>query len=170
MIDNSFDQALFRKALGTFMTGVTVVCARDNGGIPRGITANSFTSVSLTPPLVLVCVAKGSSCYSVFEKCDSFSVNILSEEQKHISSRFTTKGVDRFAGLNIITARTGAPLISGSLSWLDCRPYDRFDAGDHMILIGEVEALHVDSGVPLGYWAGRYFRPDIEDKASISAA
>lgn len=162
-----FDSSQFRRAMGSFMTGVTVICARDNGGVPRGITANSFTSVSLSPPLILVCIAKTSSCYSVFEKCDSFSVNILSEEQKSISAKFTAKGVDRFAGVPIVTAATGAPLIDGSLTWLDCRPYDRVDAGDHMVLLGEVAALSLGDGIPLGYWGGRYFRPENEEKAML---
>jgi flavin reductase (DIM6/NTAB) family NADH-FMN oxidoreductase RutF len=164
--ETNFDTRQFRAATGHFLTGVTVVCTRDRSGAARGITANSFTSVSLNPPLIMVCVARSSSTYDVFCRCESFSVNVLSEGQKAISMAFASRSRDRFKGVKVRSAVTGAPIIEDSLSWMDCRPFKRVDAGDHVALFGQVEALGVNGGSPLGYWSGGYITLGLEAAAT----
>lgn len=160
-----YDVRAYRSALGKFLTGVAVVCATDGKGHPRGITANSFSSVSLDPPLLLVCIAKTSSSYEVFSTCDSFTVSILQEEQKGVSTTFAMKTPDKFGLVDTFTAVTGTPIVARSLGWFDCRPFDRVDAGDHMILVGQVEAYDAIDGPPLGYWGGGYVTLGLEADA-----
>jgi flavin-dependent trigonelline monooxygenase, reductase component len=153
-----------RGAFSNFLTGVTVVCTIDRNGRARGFTANSFTSVSLDPPLVLVCLAKTASSHDIFRQCDSFSVNVLSEQQRELSKVFASKSADKFSKVDIRSAATGAPVIAGCLSWFDCTVFDCVEAGDHIILVGRVESFLGGQGAPLGFWRGNYvtFEGDAE--------
>lgn len=145
-----------RQAFGAFLTGVTVVTTRDGDGRAIGMTANSFTSVSLDPPLVLVCVGSGSSSFATFAEADFFAVNILREGQHEVAAQFARRGVDRFADIRHEPRATGAPVLQESLAWFDCTLHQRGVAGDHIILIGEVQAFAAADGPPLGYSRGRY--------------
>jgi len=150
------DPKALRQAFGTFVTGVTVITARDRDGTPRGMTANSFTSVSLDPPLLLVCVGKSAGSYPVFSTTESFAVNILHEGQTHISGTFASKSADKFQGISHDSVHTGAPVLTDSLTWFDCSLHQRVDAGDHVILIGQVQAFGTSTAAPLGFCRGAY--------------
>lgn len=153
------DQRTLRDALGCFATGVTVVTTRDADGTPVGLTANSFTSVSLDPPLLLVCLAKSASSLPVFENARHFAINVLHIGQQPVSGRFARKGEDRFAGTEIEMWDSGVPILSHSLASFECTRDAVHDAGDHIILIGRVERVRFEPRRdPLLYFRGRYRR------------
>ena len=156
MRQTDFAPADLRRAFGNFLTGVTVVTTRDQTGVPCGMTANSFTTVSLDPPLVLVCIGKGSSNIAAFEAADRFAVNILSHDQAEIATVFAARGIDRFMTVTCREAVTGAPILADCLGWFDCTLHQRVNAGDHVILIGRVEDLQIDQRPPLGFCRGRF--------------
>lgn len=159
MIENQpagIDAVELRRAFGTFVTGITVVTTRDAAGTPRGMTANSFTSVSLDPPLLLVCIAKSASSFEAFQTSGCFAVNILHEEQRELAMLFASKSATKFAGLACETMHTGAPVLADSLTWFDCSTHAQVDAGDHMILIGRVRAFGTSPAAPLGFCRGRF--------------
>lgn len=164
------DTRALRDAFGTFMTGVTVVTTRDTADAPRGFTANSFTSVSLDPPLLLVCIAKASRSLETFTRADGFAVNVLADDQREISLTFARPGEDRFAGLGWRPGRTGAPILDGVAAWFDCRRHQVVDAGDHVILIGRVEDFAAADRGALGYARGGYFTQRLADRAIAAAA
>ena len=153
-----FNTRELRRAFGSFLTGVTIVTTRDEFGNPRGMTANSFTSVSLSPALVLICVGKGSSNIAAFQQAKSFAVNVLHSGQEGIATIFASKGADRFADVDCFEALTGAPVLRDCLGWFDCTPHQKIDAGDHLVLIGEVQAYGVDEREPLGFHRGGFMR------------
>lgn len=155
-LDAPIDPIALRRAFGTFVTGVTVITTLEADGTPRGMTANSFTSVSLDPPLLLVCVAKSASSYAVFKAADCFAVNILHEGQVDVSAIFASKAQDKFQSVNHDRAHTGAPVLTDSLTWFDCGLHSAVDAGDHAILIGQVRAFGTSPTAPLGFCRGRY--------------
>ena len=162
-----FDSRAFRQALGAFLTGVTVVTTIDEEGAPRGFTANSFTSVSLDPPLILVCIGKQSRSLPSFADGRGFAVNILSELQQPIARTFATPTTDRFSGVNWNTGPAGNPILSDSCAWLDCRRHSYIDAGDHIIMIGHVAGFSDSTHPPLGYCRGAYVSPGLERRASM---
>ncbi|MDB6182570.1 flavin reductase [Paracoccus fistulariae] len=159
------DPRALRNAFGTFMTGVTVVTGKTADGTPIGFTANSFTSVSLDPPLVLVCLANRSSNFDHFAAAGGFAVNVLSEEQKDISNTFARPVEDRFAAVDWRDGPHGAPVIEGVSAWFDCSMHDTVNAGDHLILIGRVEAFDTSPAPGLGYARGAYVTPALEKAA-----
>ncbi len=150
------EPAQFRNALAQYATGVTVVTTLDCDGSPRGFTANSFTSVSLDPPLVLVCVSRRVNSYPVLTQSGDFVVNILAQGQRALSQQFASKASDKFAGVAWTPSATGAPILDGALAWLECRPWRRVTAGDHAVLIGEVIDLGSNPGEPLAYFGSAY--------------
>lgn len=150
------DTAALRRALGCFATGVTVVTARDAGGGPHGFTANSFTSVSLDPPLVLVCAGHAVEGLEVYRECEGFAVNILADSQQALSETFATDLPDRFAGVRWREGAHDSPIIDGCIASLECASWRRIEAGDHLILIGRVLAFERSPGVPLVFCHGRY--------------
>lgn len=155
------DPAAMRSVLGRFATGVAVVTAATPEG-PVGMTANSFTSVSLEPPVVLFCAAHSSRTYPHIQRAGAFAVNILSRTQEEVSNTFARKEEDdRFAEVGIETDVTGAPILSDSIAYLDCRMVDRIEHGDHVIVLGEVTAAGVQPGdsEPLLFFRGSYRRP-----------
>ena len=156
MSERLIDPSDLRRALGTFTTGVTVVTSTDGNGAPRGFTANSFTSVSLDPPLVLVCLAKAAASCPVFQSARAFAVNILSESQKAVSAAFSSRTEDRFASVDWTARTTGCPIFEDVAAWLDCRMHEVIDAGDHLILIGRVVDFDHAASSPLGYCRGAY--------------
>ena len=166
---SSFDPRALRDAFGTFMTGVTVVTSHDEEGAPIGFTANSFTSVSLDPPLLLISLSKNSSNFEALTSAAGFAVNILSEDQEDISNRFARRVDDRFAGLDWDKGPHGAPLLGGVAAWFDCSMHKTVDAGDHVLLIGQVEAFDNAGVNGLGYVGGSYIRPSLEIRATETA-
>lgn len=164
------DPRLLRDAFGAFMTGVTVVTAHGANGEPLGFTANSFASVSLDPPLLLVCLAKTSRNHDNFTKAEGFAINVLAEQQKDISNTFARPSEDRFAGLDWKAGPYGSPVFAGVSAWFDCSMHQVIDAGDHVILIGKVEAFENGKANGLGYARGGYFTAALAQKAVSAAA
>jgi flavin reductase (DIM6/NTAB) family NADH-FMN oxidoreductase RutF len=155
-------QADFRKVLGRFATGVTVVTTCD-GEHRLGITVNAFTSVSLDPPLILVCIEKTSYLHQVMLRNGYFAVNVLGEDQLDLCKCFAGHSTARrnFCDTTSHTAVTGAPVLDHSLGWIDCRIVNVYPGGDHSIVVGHVEALSGGEGRPLLYHRGKY--PKIKD-------
>lgn len=152
----AFDPREFRRALGAFVTGVTVVTTLEADGVPRGFTANSFTSVSLDPPLILICIARTASAFPVFAARGHFAVNVLAGHQQAVSNTFASKVHDKFAQIPWTRARTGSPLIRDVAAWFDCQTHQMIDAGDHTILIGRVLDFDHAAHTPLGFCRGSY--------------
>lgn len=152
-----FDSAEFRRVLGHFPTGVTVVAAVDDGS-PVGLAIGSFGSVSLDPPLVMFCPGKTSSTWPAIRRSGSFCVNVLAEDQAAISARFAGREPDKFAGVAWSTHATGAPVVDGCLAWIDCTIETVHEAGDHWVVIGRVADLGVGRGDvgPLIFFKGGY--------------
>ena len=149
-----------RDAFGSYVTGVTVVSAVARDGEPVGFTANSFTSVSLDPALLLICVGKNQSSFDVFSTTQNFAVNILGSEQKQLADRFARFKGKRFEGIEWQSSELGNPILDGSCAWFDCSVFERVDAGDHLVLIGQIQefADHGENG--LGYFRHEYFSTD----------
>lgn len=152
----SIDPATFRSVLGRFATGVTVVTTRDAEGRDHGMTVSAFGSVSLDPPLVLCCIEHGAAMRSVVENASMFAVSILSASQEALSRRFSERENERFDGIGYERGQSGAALLTGALAWLECRIVARHEAGDHTIIIGEVENAEAHRGAPLLYYRGGY--------------
>lgn len=153
------DPRALRNAFGTFMTGVTVVTAFDESGAPLGFTANSFASVSIDPPLILVCLANSSQNYDALVNASGFAVNILSETQIDVSNTFARPIEDRFASVSWRRGPRGAPILDDVSAWFDCGMHKNVEAGDHIILIGEVAAFDYATTPGLGYARGAYVTP-----------
>jgi flavin-dependent trigonelline monooxygenase, reductase component len=164
-----FDVTEFRRALGAFVTGVTVVTTIQPDGSPRGFTANSFTSVSLDPPLVLVCIAKTASSYAVFSQTKHFAISVLAEDQKSVSGVFASKAADKFAQVAWHARATGAPVMNGASASFDCATHEVIDAGDHIILLGRVVDFVHTSSTPLGYCRGAYVNFSLSQDALAAA-
>jgi flavin reductase (DIM6/NTAB) family NADH-FMN oxidoreductase RutF len=146
----------FRRACGRFATGVTIASVLDAAGGPHGLTVNSFTSVSLEPPLVLICLGQAVSIIEHFRAARYFGINVLTEGQRDISDHFARKGHDRFGSLEWHPGETGVPLLPGVLAAIECAVHKRFTAGDHDIFVGEMVSARVAKGDPLIYFASRY--------------
>jgi flavin reductase (DIM6/NTAB) family NADH-FMN oxidoreductase RutF len=145
-----------RNALGQFATGVTVVTAAGANGRRVGVTANSFTSLSLEPPLVLWALARESTSLPAFRQAGHFAVNVLAAGQHHLSRLFATSGADKFGGVELRPGAHGIPLLDGALAHYICRGVRQIDAGDHVIFIGEVESYELFDGEPLVFHSGTY--------------
>ncbi len=165
--EDNLDPYALRSVFGQFLTGVTIITTIDKNGNERGFTANSFASVSLDPPLILVCIAKQAHSLKAFSESNSFGVNILAEEQEKISSLFASKQPDKFDLVAHEPKITGAPIIQDSLAWLDCTAEQNINAGDHIILIGRVKACGSRSGRPIGFWRGSYVRFGLHESADL---
>ena len=153
------DPRALRDAFGCFMTGVTVVTTLDESGAPQGFTANSFSSVSLDPPLLLVSLANASQNLETFTKGAGFAVNILSEGQKDLSGTFARPSENRFADVYWKKGPVGSPVIAGVSAWFDCTLDQAVQAGDHTILIGRVGGFDATPAAGLGYYRGAYITP-----------
>jgi len=153
------DPRTLRDALGCFATGVTVVTCFDEAGNPAGLTANSFTALSLDPPLLLVCVAKAAASAAALTSAAQFAVNVLQTGQQPASITFSTRVEDRFGRTEWSRGECGAPVLMDSLSVFECRREAVHDGGDHWILVGEVVKASFEGGLdPLLYFRGRYRR------------
>jgi flavin reductase (DIM6/NTAB) family NADH-FMN oxidoreductase RutF len=148
----------FRRALGHFATGVTIVTTSDAGGRPSGLTLSAFASVSLDPPLVLVCVDHKSQTYPALLERGRFAVNLLGGDHEALSRRFATASPDKFEGVSYRSSPLGLPLLEGALAHLECVTLNTHVEGDHTIFVGRVEATGVGAGEPLLYYRGKYGR------------
>lgn len=150
---------LFRNTLAKFCTGVTIVTTKNQDRL-HGITVNSFTSVSLDPPLILICIKKNGLSHSTLCESKNFMINILSVEQKELSDRFANPAMDsetRFKGLKFRISKNGLPVLAGNLGHLECRVVNQFEGGDHTIFIGQVEKGEFSEGKkPLLFYNSRY--------------
>ncbi|MEJ0048306.1 MAG: flavin reductase [Rhodospirillales bacterium] len=152
------DQRAFRDALGSFVTGVTIVTTRDAAGVDIGLTANSFNSVSLDPPMVLWSLALNSSSLPAFRTAQWWAVHILASEQEPLSGRFARRGVDKFAGLALTRGPGDIPLLEGCAARFICRQAYEYEGGDHAIFVGQVLEFDRAGRPPLIYHEGRYGR------------
>lgn len=172
MQDVPFDPQQFRRACGRFTTGITVTTVLDSKGAPHGITVNSFTSVSLTPPMIVVCLDHRSKLVEHFDHGRHFGVNVLCENQQDLSHRFSRNSADRFTGIKWYSGKTGVPLLPGALATFECTLADLKSVGDHFMLIGQVlHAAHSD-GHPLAYYGSSYRslkNPETADTALLDS-
>ncbi len=166
----AFDSREFRRALGCFPTGVTVICTREPNGTPRGITANSFGSVSLEPPLISICIDHRAASLEVFRACRSFAINVLSEQQRDVSDLFATKAPDKFERVVWRPGRLDAPLLDASVATFECEPFTAQDAGDHLLMLGRVRFFTSNDAPPLGFCRGNYLEFGLERRAVLQTA
>jgi flavin reductase (DIM6/NTAB) family NADH-FMN oxidoreductase RutF/DNA-binding IclR family transcriptional regulator len=152
----AIDSAELRRCLGSFVTGVTVITVLDDDGKPIGMTANSFNSVSLDPPLIVWSLRTNARTFPVYSKAKRFIVNILSEDQVDISNRFAKSGPDRFDGIVITPGIDGLPLIDGCSAYLECHTEATYPGGDHLLFLGRVERIVGSARKPLAFGAGKY--------------
>ena len=154
----AFSAQEFRAALGMFATGVTIVTARATDGTVIGLTANSFNSVSLAPPLVLWSLARAAASLPVFSAGSHYAINILAADQRPLAELFATRGADRWKDVAFDQGAGGAPLLHGAAATFECFNRSRYEEGDHVIFVGEVERCTHRSGVsPLLFHGGRFY-------------
>lgn len=159
-----------RRAFGSYLTGVTVVTTCGADGEPVGFTANSFSSVSLDPPMLLVCPSRSLSSFELFEQCRYFAVNILAEGQQDISNTFAAFKGDRFGRVDWHQDENGCPLFSGTTAHFSCRTAQVVPAGDHVVLLGQVVDFRCSGARGLGYMAGQYFSLGLERRAASAVS
>ena len=154
----SFSPREFRASLAMFATGVTIVTARTPAGVLIGLTANSFNSVSLNPPLVLWSLSQGASTMAVLSTGSHYAINILAAGQKELAERFASRHEDRWKDVQFTEGASGAPLLSGSAATFECFNRSRYEEGDHVIFVGEVERCsHRAGAAPLLFHGGRFY-------------
>jgi len=154
----NFSKAEFRAALGMFATGVTIVTARSSTGELVGLTANSFNSVSMAPPLVLWSLARSATSMHAFSTGSHYAINILGADQQALALRFASRDADRFAGVDFVDGVAGAPLLAGAAATFECFNRSRYEEGDHVIFVGEVERCAQRTGAsPLLFHGGKFY-------------
>jgi flavin reductase (DIM6/NTAB) family NADH-FMN oxidoreductase RutF len=146
----------FRNALGSFPTGVTVITAQDSRGTLAGMTASSFNSVSMDPPLILWSITRSATYFSVFDEASHFCVNVLAEDQQDLSNGFAKEGEKPFDGIPCITGLGGAPLFDGCVAQFQCETWAKYDGGDHVIIVGKVIEFDSCDKTPLVFAGGGY--------------
>ena len=151
------EAAEFKKAMGRFASGVTVVTVEDEG-IRSGLTVSAFCSLSLEPPLVLICIDRKVKSHDAIAAAGHFAVNVLAEDQQEVSTRFASRVENKFESVATCPGILGDPIIEGTLATVECRIVDRLPGGDHTIFVGEVERARVGDAGPLLYFTGAYRR------------
>jgi len=156
-----FDPKDFRRALGKFPTGVTVITTRDAEGNPIGMTASSFNTLSIEPALVLWSIDKGAWSLEAFTRGKAFAINVLRNDQVEVSNRFARRGEDKFAGIHTRDDQHGSPLLHGTAAWFGCKTWNVYEGGDHFIIVGEVTDYSYEENVSsLVFHNGRYAVPE----------
>lgn len=154
---DAVDPMALRQALGQFPTGVTIVTTRDSKGAAVGMTASSFNSLSLTPPLVLWSIDKNTLCFPAFNTCQNYAIHVLDRDQENLSARFASRGGDKFANLDIEIGRGGVPLLNDYCARFECEIEHRYDGGDHVIIVGHVINMDTNEDKsPLIFHRGQY--------------
>lgn len=157
MIQGAVTDQEFKAAMASFAAGVTIITTIDDDGAPHALTATAFSSLSLNPPLCLVCIDKRAKTYRPLLMRRSFAVSILSADQQELSAHFATPIQDKFAAVSWrLGDVTACPIIEGALAWMECHVVEVHSGGDHDIFIGHVCSVHVSEGTPLVYWRGKY--------------
>jgi len=151
-----FDSGYFRQALSQFATGVTVITTRLADGSFRGLTASSFNSVSLDPPLVLWSLGSAANSMPIFSGNSHYVINVLAADQAHLAKQFSTRAGDPWAGVDYELSRTGQPILKGAAAWFECHNRSRYPEGDHVIFVGEVELCAVSPCAPLVFHGGQF--------------
>lgn len=146
----------FRAVLGRFPSGVTVVTTTDDSGSDQGMTVSAFCSVSLHPPLILICIEKSASAHKALTTAAGFVVNVLSARQEQIARRFSIVDIDRFEGVGFTRSSQGYAVLDDALGIIECSRHQLYDGGDHTIILGQVEAMRAEQGTPLLYYRGGY--------------
>lgn len=152
------DEYRFRSVLSRFASGVTVVTAVDDGGVDHGITVSAFCSLSLEPPLILICIDHGTVMHHILENSTALAVNILAVDQEELARRFSDPDNDRFDGTSFTRGANGAAVLTGAAAHLECALTHRFEGGDHTIFVGRVETAESSDAPPLLYFRGGYAR------------
>lgn len=152
------DPYRFRTVLSRFASGVTVVTARGADGVDHGMTVSAFCSLSLDPPLVLVCVDHGTAMHGILEGAKAFAVSVLAADQEDLARKFSDPEDDRFEGTSYTRGASGLALLTGSAAWLECALTHRYEGGDHTIFVGRVEEADAGDADPLVYYRGGYGR------------
>ncbi len=150
------DKNTFRAVMGSFAAGVTVVTVRDAHGHPKGFTATAVCSLSLEPPLLLVCVDHRSDSLPAMQEATAFAVNMLKHGQEELAARFASKGIDKFAVVDYSPGQLGAPILADVIAYAECSVKAKFPGGDHTIFVGEIEHAAAFEGQPLLYFRGQY--------------
>ena len=145
-----------RRVMGHFATGVTIITTFNKEGKLTGLTANAVSSLSLEPPLLVICVDKKAESYSCFDESKAFTVNILADDQEALSRRFAVSGGEKFEGVAYRRGANGAPILNGALAYLECKLYAAYDGGDHTIYLGEIEEAETREARPLLFFRGGY--------------
>ena len=145
-----------RQVMGHFATGVTIITTLTKAGQIQGLTANAFTSVSLEPPLLLISVDKKAESWPAFEESRVFTVNILANDQEALSRKFAVSGGNKFEGVAYRIGANGAPILDGTLAYIECTLYAAYDGGDHSIYLGEIQQAEITEGKPLVFYRGGY--------------
>lgn len=154
-----FSSEVFTAAMGSFPAGVVIAATLDGQQQPWGFTATSFSSVSMAPPLVLVCLATTASCHDVFSKAEHWSINILRSGDEALATRLATRGAAKFSGDEFASGPEGMPLVRNAMASLVCRRHAAHEAGDHLVLIGEVQSIDCDSSADaMVYWRRRFLK------------
>ena len=146
----------FKQAMACFPSGVTIVTTVDEGGEKSGFTASAFSSLSLQPPLILVCLANSADCFDIFNKQNKFAVNIIGSNHEKLAFKFATKGCDKFEGDVFDQGSLGLPILSDSPVSLECTTENIFAGGDHIILVGQVKFLNVNGDTPSVWHEGKF--------------
>jgi flavin reductase (DIM6/NTAB) family NADH-FMN oxidoreductase RutF len=156
----TLDPSVFRSLLGRFASGVTIVTALGSDGNPQGMTVSAFCSLSLQPPLVLMCIDKTAAIHEMLISAKVFTVNVLAAHQEELARRFATTDPDKYAGVGYTAGREGVPILDEVLAVAECVRTQSYFGGDHTIVIGEVCSAHVSEGKPLLYYRGGYAQLD----------
>lgn len=150
------DELRFRRVLSRFPSGVTVVTAVGADGVDHGMTVSAFCSLSLVPPLILVCIDHGTVMHGILDGAKTFTVNILAHDQEHLARKFSDPDNDRFEGTSYTRGTNGGALLAGAAAWLECSLAHRYQGGDHTIFVGRVDAADAGEAHPLVYYRGGY--------------
>lgn len=150
------DEYRFRSVLSRFASGVTVVTALGGDGVDHGMTVSAFCSLSLEPPLILVCIDHGTVMHGILEGAKTFTVNVLAASQEDLARKFSDPDNDRFEGTSYTRGTHGMALLTGAAAWLECALTHRYEGGDHTIFVGRVEAADAGDAQPLVYYRGGY--------------
>ncbi len=164
--EQEFDLSAFRNALGRFATGVTIVTTTDAEGRPLGMTMSSFNSVSLSPPLVLFSIDRRANSLPEYELAKGFAINVLDQQDEELCMRFARALTDKWDQVPYQPGFERAPLLNGTIAQFECKPYARYDGGDHVIFVVEVVDFHVQPGTPLVFYSGKFQQLSDGNKAS----
>ena len=160
METKKIDSDAFKQAMGCFPSGVTIVTTIDTEGNRCGFTASAFSSLSLSPPLILVCLANTADCFEAFDAGSQFAVNIIGQEHEKLAFTFATKGCDKFTGNEFESGSSGLPILASCPATLECKTKYKYPGGDHVILVGEVEYVGIHDKSPTIWCAGKFHHID----------